>query len=547
MDETARDLQRIRTVLATEHQTAALLLRYCVRARIMYLLRCLPPATTVPIATRFFGMLEDYVRDWLLPPGSALPEAALAMLRLRPREGGLGFSAPAEQLAAVAYVGATVDASRLIFEICPELRDHLDITALASDEFVQGLHGIDFLRGLADAVQRLPDATVQQLAELVAVPPPPPSPPASPPPAASPAPEPAPEPAPIPTATPELRYTQRLLSRSIYQQLQLHLRGTLLAGDDEACARHLSQCGWLGTAWLRVLPRRDTAIDSTTYLLNLAMFLGLAVAGFGGRQCQCGEVLSAETGVGHANRCIHHEKRTRHDTVGRGFDAVVRTICPSSVWLGEGSEAPAIGTVQREEWVDGRRQLVEHAVRPDRTGSGMPGDPPTQRRHVDFKVVDPCGLSFTRRAGGSAETPLLAAEDMHARTVRHYSAPGLVASTDVVMPVVVEVYGGLHTSVREQLWRWVLAAQGGHVQRAAQMMCLIQQEWSLWLLRARVGHVRTAMEHRLTRWEQLQREAAEGQLGVVSRPREVMRAWQSDSALAWSIGRIRAGSFGSFR
>jgi len=119
------------------------------------------------------------VRNMLLGGDSAtaepLPEAARAKLRLRPREGGVGVSAP-EGLAAAAYVGATVDAAPLIFALCPDLRPLLDVTKLATVGFLDTEPDATcaYVDGVRDAVQRLPEPAHELLDGIVATPPPPP-------------------------------------------------------------------------------------------------------------------------------------------------------------------------------------------------------------------------------------------------------------------------------------------------------------------------------------------------------------------------------------
>ena len=285
------------------------------------------------------------------------------------------------------------------------------------------------------------------------------------------------------------------------------------------------------------MPRRDTAIACDDYLLNLSIFLGLPVAAFGNRRCKCGKELTPYTGPLHAHRCNHFEKRNRHDIVAAAYDTCLRVLRSSAVIVGEGKEAPAIGTKLVEKWVNGRRELVPREVRPDRILSGMPGDPPALRRIVDFVVSDPSATTFLPRA---ANTELHAAGVAHDGKLAYYDEPGLLGSLEEVMPVSIEVHGGVHASVREQLWQWALQAAGGEVQCAGQVMGVMQLEMSLGLMRARLWQLKHALEV-LSKEESMRMEAVEGELGKMPRRRAVFDAVERPSALAWSASFVRAG------
>ena len=305
-------------------------------------------------------------------------------------------------------------------------------------------------------------------------------------------------------------------------------------------AKHLSQCGWLGTAWLEAPARKTTAIDAGTFRTALAVFLDLPIAGFAGVRCPCGEMLTPETGAAHVSRCKHHGSTGRHNTFGLSWDDVLQSVPGApKVWvrgLGKGS-APCIGVRWvRERGRDGEMVLVEQAVYPDRTYGGMWGDAPAKKTHADFVVPDPCAPTYCER-GAAATVPLYAAGEAHRQKERGYSEPGLISSTDAFMPVAVELHGGLHESVIEELGRWSrLGPDGASPFRAALLLRTWRFGLAVGLMHGRVGQIEAALR-KLDEQERRAGAGADKQL----KAKKVHAIGRELSALVDCAGIIRAG------
>lgn len=259
----------------------------------------------------------------------------------------------------------------------------------------------------------------------------------------------------------------------------------------EQRATYLSQCGSLGTAWLQAFPRHGEEIGAAAFRIGLCELLGCPIAGFAGMKCKCGAVLTDHSGAAHAHRChrcVH--KTARHDAFGRAFDKVLRIIRPGT-WVLVGENGKAIPYVGFR--ISGA-QLLSVGVKPDRLLTSMPGDAPSFTWALDFVVCDP---TTTVNVHGAATVPLRAAGAAHRSKVLHYA--GVLAENYKLLPVAVEVYGGLHKDVEAQLQQWTKEQCGLNVRRAAAVMGIVRKQLSLALLHARVDEV-TAAKDNLAMW-----------------------------------------------
>lgn len=321
-----------------------------------------------------------------------------------------------------------------------------------------------------------------------------------------------------------------------------------LAGDKAGAAQHLSECGWLGPPWLSALPRGSTEMGQHTYLTAMSIFLELPIAAFEGRTCLCGEQLTAATGAQHVPLCRFFYKTTPHNTFGDAYDNVLRSLPGQVRIVGEGGQAPALGTVQEARLVGGVQQLVDVSVFPDRLVTGIRSDPPAMRRVLDFTMLNARAKKYAFR-GRAATEPLYAAKQGHRGKLRHYGRPGLLAPGDVVQPVAVEAHGGLHDDARQQLQQWARVVAGPNDgEQGAGILAVWRMELSMGLLQARVGVVLDAVR-KLDERDRRSVPVAEGQVGLPPRRRGIDGVCRVRSELERELGFLpRAGQrFSRFR
>lgn len=445
---------------------------------------------------------------------------------------GLGSAAAT---AAAAYVAATVDSSLLAAALTPACAPLLD-----PDFFTDPTTPASpYLAGVHLAARSLPDASRDVLTEeLTGVS-------AAPAPAAAAAAGADADAAPARPGPPRRpRSLQQKVSRPIHQDAQRRLREQL-AGRKPDAAQHLSESGWLGTVWLEALPRGTTELSRQAYLIALSIMLHLPLAAFEGRTCLCGEPLTAATGCDHVGLCNRFERTGSHNILGDAFDSVLRSVPGHVVIVGQGGSAPALGTVLEPRWVAGVRQLEEATVYPDRYVTGIRSDPPAIRRVVDFFGPNVRAARYCERAA-AATVPLTAANLGHRWKKAHYERAGLLAPGDLLMPVVVELHGGLHEDVKAQLEEWARAAGEGDEGRAQRILQVWRMTMAMGAVRARVGKVLGAIG-KLDERDRRDAPVAEGRLGVGGR-RGIDGVCRVRSELERELGilprRERAGLFG---
>ena len=246
------------------------------------------------------------------------------------------------------------------------------------------------------------------------------------------------------------------------------------ADDEAALAQHLSECGWLGTAWLELLPNRAHRLDADSFIMALALMLRLPLAGGDAEQ---------------------REFTSRHNTFGRRAAGVVCSLPPKGgvkiirglplsshgLSLGFRPHTRADGTVE------------QHEVFADTTFRGLQGKSPAWEGHIDYTVVDPCAPTYRARA---SQQPLHTAGLAYNRKKNHYSHPGLLQPHQELFIFAAEVWGGLHSETHEQLKSWAheFAPQGvaARWREVSRLLQAWRAELSLGLLEARVGSVYAA-------------------------------------------------------
>lgn len=299
-------------------------------------------------------------------------------------------------------------------------------------------------------------------------------------------------------------HLQHQFSRPIHLAALSYYRDNLVESE-EALAQHLSECGVLGTPWLELLPNTEHRIRASAYLIALALFLRLPLAGFAGMLCKCGKLLSAVNGMLHASSCNCHESDTRHDTFGKRYANAILCCLPPKDRLKIISGVPhnkhglSLGF---RSHTDRTGKVTWHEVKADTTFRGLTGKSPAWEGHVDYNVCDPTVKTYVQR--GSARQELKAAKISYRAKELLYSSPGLLTPNQEVYLVVAELYGGLHETSWKQLQVWAeeFAPQREGVGRkrvVQQLLAVWRSELSLGLLEARVGQVDAAVA-RLREW-----------------------------------------------
>ena len=128
---------------------------------------------------------------------------------------------------------------------------------------------------------------------------------------------------------------QRKLSHPIHQSLRSAFTAAI-SGDPARMAADVSQCGWLGSAWLRApcSIRAGTRFSSQVFSRLLQLYLGLGVLEVPGVPCPGradGELLSPTTALasfmgGNAanNYRLHNEVRDRVQAIIESMPGTVR-------------------------------------------------------------------------------------------------------------------------------------------------------------------------------------------------------------------------------
>ena len=284
-------------------------------------------------------------------------------------------------------------------------------------------------------------------------------------------------------------HAQRKITRPIHENNYNQFRDGLPLNDAAARAQHLSQCGYLGTAWLHApCYVAKEHLDTPMLRLHINAFLRLPVADVAAITCVCAKPLCAQSGVSHLQQCARIEK-------------TVRSNCWGAYWVTVWKQLPGHIHIQHEVpiYTTGERNPMDDVV------SGIAAPPPAHKPFAfDRTIVSACKA---RALGAAAATPGYQAEQAHREKLQQH-VPHIDANTYNFMPIAAECEGHLHESVIEQLRKWAdLAAtaqlggaepataqeQRRHKRSAAQ----IQEGWRRWLsvglVVACATHIRTGI------------------------------------------------------
>jgi hypothetical protein len=263
-----------------------------------------------------------------------------------------------------------------------------------------------------------------------------------------------------------------------------------IAGDEVACALHLSQRGFFGTAWTRAVPAGLTAIDSCDLRVGLIRMLRLPLPELAGSRCPHCSAHLTEMDVYHYDTCGPPTKR--HDVFGGVLERVYLTL-------------PGVGVVRREppgilrDPAHPRRRL-DHAFGP--LTAPYPNN--TKQIVTDQTIIDPLNVTHVR---GAATEGGHAAEEARALKVKE-NVPFIDASLYEFVPIAVEAHGGVDDGFVARLRQWARwradaaltdAAADDEVLRlrrdvlAGQFLEAWRRLLSAGLLVACVGHIRRSI------------------------------------------------------
>jgi hypothetical protein len=284
-----------------------------------------------------------------------------------------------------------------------------------------------------------------------------------------------------------------------------------LTSDPVEAAKHLSQTGWLGTAWFHSLNSQGPQhMTNSAFLTGVALHLSLPIAAFEGRTCPCGCVLTAASGPRHIVSCNHYAKLQRSETFQHAFDSIIQ-------------DASTTARIEGAKENCGRqKQCAPYATVPETTGAGVPViDPatglpkfrniipdrvvrqmqddklgPGGRYIIDTVIPAPEANSHVTTA---ATTKLAAASRAYASKYETYIP--VLKPGDVLLPVVCESWGGLHDCVKERLAKWAEelrkeggSASGGGDTFVSAVSAIWQMRLSLALFHGRVNLVDAALD-----------------------------------------------------
>ena len=539
--KSSADCETLTSLLRDDPQTALLLLRKCISPRPMYLLRCLPPHLTDAFAAAFDSTILATFHRILYPDASRppLPEHARLRAVLRPTDGGVGLSCSA-QCNAAAYASSVAFAAPTLATACSPLASTLAELSAAIGDDHNALNHYDGLVGsFAAAAFSLPPASLDVLRRALA--------------AASEVAEDGGAAAGvdgdvegrwIPPHSPG--QLQSRVSKPINSEAHLAWCSRLDITTAMA-AQHLSQRGDLGTAWLEAVPNDANAVAARSFRLALFIFLNLPIAALEGRRCRCNAVLTAATGARHIANCKRHEFTTRHNTFAARWDDVLRSLPAGVSIVGEGGQAPSLGTITTTDRAGSSRTK---AVIPDRVVSGLPGTGPGSRELWDFTVVDASATSY---ADAASIEPLSAAAYKHGRKLMHYGRTGsdgraIMQPGDVCVPIAAELHGGLHRCAWKRLRdlaELAVGTSGDSGKTLQKLLWTWRVHLSVGLLAGRVGEVEAGI-HRLDLWAL---ERGEGPLAQADRHRHnrIFDVCSRPSALDFSSPSLRCGGGGRGR
>jgi hypothetical protein len=515
-----REILRRLVAYVPDRLAAAQMLSWCIVPRIAHILRALPPPATDAFAKAFDDACVQCFTAIAAPDyaQAGLPPAADTIMRLKLRDGGFDIGGQ-QRCGPAAYVAAWVTARKLIRQLAPSLQPHLPVhlhdrpaalgdpqpfdpaavplTPEAADP-AAGIPGP--IRALHDAIAQLPrdaKSALRDYAEAVdtwaAV---------------GNGPRDPDDDRPVDPARIPL---QAQLSRPSHNAFHATFVSSL-ASEPVILAKHRSQAGYLGMAWLQRLNHPGVHhISNEAFTTAVALHLSLPIAGFEGLTCGCGKALTGESGPLHIVSCNQFAKLPRSETFQHAFDSIIQDVCKEARIEGakkaNGQQTPCASYASVPVMDAAGNPVLDAAgvpklkdIIPDRVVRQMLDDQmgPSGRYIVDTAIPSPEAESHRDAA---AKQNLAAAGKTWARKYAIYTP--VLKQNDVLLPVVCESWGGLHpgTEVRLKAWAKYLDRQAPSEDRDFESDTLNPQIMAIWrmrlscaLLLGRVGLVFSALD-----------------------------------------------------
>jgi hypothetical protein len=539
LDQKLASQQEIMRRLATyvpDRLAAAQMLSWCIVPRITHILRALPPPATDTFVKAFDDACVRCFTAIAAPDyaTSGLPAEADTIMRLKLRDGGFDIGGQ-QRSGPAAYVASWFTARKLISRLAPSLGPHLPRTLDVRPDALGAAQPFDPaaipltpddpaaaaipgpIRALHEAIAQLPGCARLALYEYTEA-----------------------ErlwaenggrqggfdedgdrildPATIPL--------QAQLSRPSHDSYRENFVSSLAPADIDSkkearrkkqmLAKHRSQAGYLGMAWFQRLNHRQGAhhVSCEAFVMGVALHLSLPVAAFDGLTCGCGKKLTAASGPLHIVSCNQFAKLPRSETFQHAFDSIIYDVCKDARIEGvkrangKQTQCASYATVPVLDRngnpkldADGVPKLKD--IIPDRVVRNMLDHQigPSGAYIIDTAIASPEAAHHIKGAKGSAATDLAAANTTWKRKEKIYTP--VLKQNHILLPVVCESWGGLHTGVLKILRAWAryLDLQAPATDREVESDCLSPQIIAIWrmrlscaLLLGRVGLVFSALD-----------------------------------------------------
>jgi len=486
-----------------ELQSALTFLRLCVHPRMVYLSRCLPPTSTVPYLRRFDNMMATCVAELIgVDPAQLAPDALPRLqMQLPIKLGGLGLASTAV-IAPSAFTASVLDCMPLLKLLgakrgaasvgsdtwlaseCTKLLRLLDVQPdSAPDSLVLPATPIGaspLVASFLEAARLLPAVSLEILRlHLV---------------------DNNPMTA-LPTSDStdedtgeELRKNnlQRQLTAPVYEAAEAHYKQRMMEENhSERLAQHLSQRstgptggpGWLGTSWLNVR-HRAAEINAATMRTGLLIYLGLEDRSIAAAppRCLCGCTLGPQVQATflHFWSCPKSLDVNRsggasiHHRFGLAFDAIYHQLGAASI-------------KDEQQGVPTANHRMDKVIRQVECLAGL-------AIFQDHTLSNPCCDSYL---GQAITTPLHAANQAHDDKLAKYQ-PHVNPTTAMLFPVAVEIYGGTHNSVVQQLSKFAAEVAKSKGKTAGKHLGIWRRWLSITLLRQRCYLYQELLERAVT-------------------------------------------------
>ena len=287
-----------------------------------------------------------------------------------------------------------------------------------------------------------------------------------------------------------------------------------IAGDQQRQAAHRSQCGWLGSAFLRAScsPTGGTQFGIADFVLLVLLYLGVGVPNVPSIACpgrRDGRILAPATAFPTFMGCSVANKYRLHSQVGCKFAEIAESMPGNVIVQREVMDSPATAAHQRGGPAGSSSGAPSDGFRMDFRILGL-GDGCTPLL-VDVSVPCPTCASYV---GNAALVSNYAARATHDAKVKKYQR--FVSGTDRFLPFAVEALGGCTETLPDG--RGVVETLAGWALQKARVDTGLREETSAEAKRRVLRRRSLILEHWRT---QLSAALARGRVLVVG---DLMRA-----------------------